>query len=65
MPFSYRYEQEQKFMMLKQGDGSVAAYEAEFTRLSHFSPDLVQTDDSKCRRECTRGLATKRTTQER
>ena len=49
-PLIYRYQKEQEFILLKQGKMTVSAYEEQFTALSRFSPNLVRTEDAKCRR---------------
>ena len=49
-PPSYRLERENTFLYLKQGDRSVAEYEAEFASLSRFAVDLVSTDERRCQR---------------
>nr|XP_017245279.1 PREDICTED: uncharacterized protein LOC108216926 [Daucus carota subsp. sativus] len=43
-------QMEIKFLELKQGNMSVAVYEAKFTELSRFAPYQVDTDEKKARR---------------
>ncbi|XP_057505361.1 uncharacterized protein LOC130788623 [Actinidia eriantha] len=49
-PMAYRYEQERAFIHEKQGQISINDFEAQFTALSRFAPDLVRTEEAKCRR---------------
>ena len=49
-PASYQIERENTFLYLKQGNRSMAEYEAEFASLSRFAVDLVSTDDRRCQR---------------
>ena len=46
----YRYKKEQEFISLKQEKMTIAEYEEQFIALSRFAPDLVCTEDAKCRR---------------
>ncbi|XP_071916246.1 uncharacterized protein [Coffea arabica] len=46
---------EDDFIRLRQGASSVAEYETQFTKLSRFAPDLVQTEQKRIRR-FVRGL---------
>ena len=47
---SYCIERENTFLYLKQGNRSVAEYEAEFASLSRFAVELVANDDRRCQR---------------
>ncbi|XP_057515024.1 uncharacterized protein LOC130796681 [Actinidia eriantha] len=49
-PRIYRMQKEQEFMSLKKGTISVGEYEEKFTALSRFAPEMVRTEDMKCRR---------------
>ncbi|GFY84460.1 hypothetical protein Acr_03g0012340 [Actinidia rufa] len=49
-PMAYRYEQERAFIPGKQGQISINDFEAQFTVFSRFAPDLVRTEEAKCRR---------------
>ncbi|XP_058180038.1 uncharacterized protein LOC131298572 [Rhododendron vialii] len=49
-PLLYRYDMEHEFSSLRQGSMSVAEYDAKFIKLSRFAPDLIHTEDAKCRR---------------
>ncbi|XP_038875108.1 uncharacterized protein LOC120067638 [Benincasa hispida] len=41
-----RYNKQAEFLNLRQGVMSVEKYEQEFDKLSHFSPELVTTEDT-------------------
>ncbi|PKU59309.1 hypothetical protein MA16_Dca027496 [Dendrobium catenatum] len=45
-----RRQMQDKFMRLVQGDRSVMQYEAEFTTLAKYTPQLVYTMEDKCHR---------------
>ncbi|PKU78740.1 hypothetical protein MA16_Dca000083 [Dendrobium catenatum] len=47
---STRRQMQDKFMRLVQGDRSVMQFEAEFTILARYAPQLVNTMDDKCHR---------------
>ena len=49
-PPSYRLDQENTFLYLKQGNRIVAEYEAEFASFSRFAVELVSTDERRCQR---------------
>ncbi|XP_020114375.1 uncharacterized protein LOC109728396 [Ananas comosus] len=49
-PRSKLRQLERQFLDLKQGSMSVEEYEAEFDRLSHFAPKLVNDDESRAKR---------------
>lgn len=49
-PPSYRYAKKSEFLYLKQGSMSVAEYEHKFNELSRFAPELVATEEDRCRR---------------
>ncbi|KAI8555642.1 hypothetical protein RHMOL_Rhmol05G0189100 [Rhododendron molle] len=49
-PLLYQYDMEHEFSSLRQGNMSVAEYDAKFIKLSRFAPDLIRTEDAKCRR---------------
>ncbi|GFS42100.1 hypothetical protein Acr_00g0078100 [Actinidia rufa] len=49
-PRIYRMQKEQEFMSLKKGAMSVVEFEEKFTALSRFAPEMVRTEDMKCRR---------------
>ncbi|XP_057476958.1 uncharacterized protein LOC130764673 [Actinidia eriantha] len=49
-PRIYRMQKEQEFMSLKKGTISVGEYEEKFTALSRFAPEMVRTEELKCRR---------------
>ncbi|KAJ9141136.1 hypothetical protein P3X46_031710, partial [Hevea brasiliensis] len=40
----------QEFLSLKQGSGSVAEYEREFSHLSHYAVSLLATSRERCKR---------------
>ena len=43
-------QMEQDFLLLKQGDMTVAQYDAEFHRLAHFGPSLVTTEKDRAKK---------------
>ncbi|GFY95012.1 hypothetical protein Acr_10g0003970 [Actinidia rufa] len=49
-PRIYRMQKEQEFMSLKKGAMSVVEFEEKFTALSRFAPEMVRTEEMKCRR---------------
>jgi hypothetical protein len=49
-PKSVRRQKEQEFIKLKQGNTTVAEYEAEFSKLAKFAPKLVSDQESRARR---------------
>ncbi|CAL8175394.1 unnamed protein product [Prunus armeniaca] len=49
-PPSYRYAKKSEFLYLKQGSMSVAEYEHKYNELSRFAPELVATEEDRCRR---------------
>ncbi|CAL2255737.1 unnamed protein product [Prunus armeniaca] len=49
-PPSYRYAKKSEFLYLKQGSMLVAEYEHKFNELSRFAPELVATEEDRCRR---------------
>ncbi|XP_057478100.1 uncharacterized protein LOC130765643 [Actinidia eriantha] len=48
-PRIYRMQKEQEFMSLKKKTMFVVEYEEKFTALSRFAPEMVHTEDMKCR----------------
>ena len=46
-PDSIRQQKVGKFVHLEQGDLTVAQYEAKFTELSRFAPQLIATEEEK------------------
>ncbi|XP_034218951.1 uncharacterized protein LOC117630321 [Prunus dulcis] len=49
-PPSYRHAKKSEFLYLKQGSMSVMEYEHKFNELSRFAPELVATEEDRCRR---------------
>ncbi|XP_057482041.1 uncharacterized protein LOC130768974 [Actinidia eriantha] len=49
-PRIYRMQKEQEFMSLKKRTMSIVEYEEKFIALSRFAPEMVRTEDMKCRR---------------
>ena len=49
-PRTVRFQIVEEFIQLKQGERPVEEYEHEFTRLSHFAPNIVRTDEAKTER---------------
>ncbi|KAL6286303.1 hypothetical protein ACE6H2_010693 [Prunus campanulata] len=49
-PPSYKNAKKSEFMYLKQGSMSVLEYEHKFNELSRFAPELVATEEERCRR---------------
>lgn len=49
-PHSYRDPKQNKFLRLKEGAMSVLEYEHKFNELSRFAPELVPTEEEKCKR---------------
>ncbi|XP_057461053.1 uncharacterized protein LOC130751444 [Actinidia eriantha] len=49
-PRIYRLQKEQEFMSLKKRMMSVAEFEEKFIALSRFAPEMVRTEELKCRR---------------
>ncbi|XP_057471276.1 uncharacterized protein LOC130760096 [Actinidia eriantha] len=49
-PRIYRLQKEQEFMSLKKRTMSVAEFEEKFIALSRFAPEMVRTEELKCRR---------------
>ena len=49
MPPIVQERWEDDFIRLRQGASSVAEYETQFTKLSRFAPDLVQTEQKRIR----------------
>ncbi|XP_057471994.1 uncharacterized protein LOC130760633 [Actinidia eriantha] len=49
-PRIYRLQKEQEFMSLKKWTMSVAEFEEKFIALSRFAPEMVRTEELKCRR---------------
>lgn len=50
VPMSARQQMQESFLRLTQGSRSVMQYEAEFTALSRYAPQLISTPDEKCYR---------------
>ncbi|XP_027171652.1 uncharacterized protein LOC113771246 [Coffea eugenioides] len=50
LPPMVQEKREDDFIRLRQGALSVAEYETQFTKLSHFAPDLVLTEQKRIRR---------------
>ena len=48
-------KKEEEFINLKQGNMTVACYEAMFAKLSTYAPDMVRTEES-CKRRFIQGL---------
>ena len=46
-PSNVRKAMEREFLLLKQGDDTIAEYEAKFARLAHFAPHQVDTEEKK------------------
>ena len=55
-PESARDARQMQFLELRQGDMTVPEYEARFTTLARFAPDLVMTEANRCKR-FERGIA--------
>ncbi|XP_057484593.1 uncharacterized protein LOC130770961 [Actinidia eriantha] len=49
-PRIYRMQKEEEFMSLKKRTMSIVEYEEKFIALSRFAPEMVRTEDMKCRR---------------
>ena len=49
-PQCFRDRKVSEFQELKQGNMSIAKYEAKFTELAHFAPYLIDTDYKKARK---------------
>ncbi|XP_057508542.1 uncharacterized protein LOC130791418 [Actinidia eriantha] len=49
-PRIYRMQKEEEFMSLKKKTMSIVEYEKKFIALSRFAPEMVRTEDMKCRR---------------
>ncbi|GFY91340.1 hypothetical protein Acr_07g0015360 [Actinidia rufa] len=49
-PRIYRMQKEEEFMSLKKRMMSIVEYEEKFTALSRFAPEMVRTEEMKCRR---------------
>ncbi|GFZ01882.1 hypothetical protein Acr_15g0004910 [Actinidia rufa] len=49
-PRIYRMQKEEEFMSLKKRTMSIVEYEEKFIALSRFAPEMVRTEELKCRR---------------
>ena len=50
MPEAYKDEKRKEFLNLKQGNMSIAEYEVQFNKISHYATFMVSTGRDKCRK---------------